>query len=315
MGLTVPEVAPRTAVQHEFRGGGRRLVVLVNPVAGGGRKRYLAAVLAALEADGIEVTVRQTEFAGNAWRQAATISASQADVIVAAGGDGTINEVVNGLAENPEPPVLGVIPLGTANIFARNLRLPRLPRRLARVIASPHAGPFRPGTVNGRRFVAMAGIGFDARVVAGVDTRLKHRIGKGAYVWQSLVELSRAHSREFDVRFGSETIRAAGVVALRGPHYGGGFVMSPDARVGGSQLDLCCLSRGDALDIVRQGLALGLGCFQQLSDLTYRQFPRAHVEGPEDEPIQADGDLVGYLPARLGMAASPIQVIGLRSDL
>jgi len=303
--LRSPHVAPAVA--------GRRLLVLVNPIAGRGRKRYLQKVLAALRAEGAQVSVYTTEAAGQAWRMAASTAATRADVIVAAGGDGTVNEVVNGLAANSVPPALGVIPLGAANVFARNLRLPHRPAALARCLAEARALPFLPGSVNGRLFVAMAGIGFDARVVAGVSTGLKRHVGKGAYVWQSLRELARNRSRLYVVRCGGEERSAAGVVAARGRHYGGGFVMAPEARLARPAFELCCVAGGGALDIARQAIALGLGRFHRLVDLEQRQCTAAEVDGPADEPIQADGDLVGYLPARIAMAGRPIQVVGLEA--
>ena len=293
---------------------GRRLAVLVNPNAGRGRKRYLDKIVDAFEAEGAAVTVHVSEGAGEAGRRAAEMDGGAVDAVVAAGGDGTINEVANGLAANASPPALAVIPFGTANVFARNLRLPRAPAALARLIAHGPATAFRPGSVNGRLFVAMAGIGFDARVVAGVDTGLKRRVGKAAYVWQALAEMARNRERQLRVLCEGEELHAAGIVAARGPHYGGGFVMAPEARLTRPAFELCCAAGGGTLDIARQGLALGLGRFHRLPGMTLRRTATVEIDGPSDEPVQADGDPVGHLPARIAIAETAIQMIGLPAD-
>jgi YegS/Rv2252/BmrU family lipid kinase len=274
-----------------------RTRVVLNPNAGSADDcEALRAAVAALG----DAEVCTTEGPGDAERLAREAVEAGCELVVAAGGDGTVNEVANGLAETASALALGVIPLGTANVFAHNLGLPRAP-----------AAPFLPGRVNGRLFVAVAGIGFDARVVAGVDTGLKHRVGKAAYLWQSLIELGRGRARSFRVRLRGEELWAAGLVALRGPHYGGGFTMAPRAGPGRPDFALCCLAGGGRSDILRQGLALGLGRFHRLAGLTHFRTTAAEVLGPADEPIQADGDLVGHLPASIDMARAPIRLVGL----
>jgi YegS/Rv2252/BmrU family lipid kinase len=310
-GLPIPSEAAGAPAHSIGAAPARRLLVLHNPIAGSRQQHRLEAVLAALRERGCAVTVRITSTAGEPRRFAASASPAEFDAVIAAGGDGTVNEVANGLAETASALALGVIPLGTANVFAHNLGLPRAPAALAALLAEAPAAPFLPGRVNGRLFVAVAGIGFDARVVAGVDTGLKHRVGKAAYLWQSLIELGRGRARSFRVRLRGEELWAAGLVALRGPHYGGGFTMAPRAGPGRPDFALCCLAGGGRSDILRQGLALGLGRFHRLAGLTHFRTTAAEVLGPADEPIQADGDLVGHLPASIDMARAPIRLVGL----
>lgn len=291
-------------------GAGRRLLVVVNPIAGRGRRRFLGAVLRALEGQAQTLDIRETAAAGDAWRIAAESGRDAFDAVVVAGGDGTINEAANGLAENPAAPALGVIPLGTANVFAIELGLPRHPVRLAERLALAPARPIVPGRVNGRLFLMMASVGFDSRVVAGIDPELKRRLGKGAYVWQSLVELARDRPRGYRVRCAGRLREVEGVVAARGRNYGGAFVIARDADLARSDLELLLLDRGGRAAVLRQALALGLGRFHRLPGLTTLRIDGLEIEGPADEPIQADGDIVGHLPARIDLAPAPVRLIG-----
>ena len=136
----------------------RNALVIFNPTAGGRRRARLDRVLAHMRALGAVVTLHETTARGDAERTAREAPADVHDVIVAAGGDGTINEVINGLAGRRMP--LGIIPLGTANVLAAELDLPQDIDGLARTIALGRTSPVNLGEVNGRRFVMMAGVCF-----------------------------------------------------------------------------------------------------------------------------------------------------------
>src|SRR5205823_13024267 len=103
------------------------------------------------------------------------------EVDVAAGGDGTLNAVANGLAGTNR--TLAALRLGTANVLAREIGLPRDPERLAELIAAGPARPIWPGRVDSRLFLVMASSGFDAETVAAVNPRLKRRLGRLAFAW------------------------------------------------------------------------------------------------------------------------------------
>ena len=157
----------------------RRVLVIRNPTAGGSTRPRFGRVLEHLARFGATVTVRETTCRGDAEQIAASASSDTFDV-VAAGGDGTINEVANGLAGKDLP--LAIVPLGTANVLAVEIGMPLRARRIARAIACGDVRSVHVGMVNGRRFLMMAGVGFDAHVVANVNPRLKRAFGKLAYV-------------------------------------------------------------------------------------------------------------------------------------
>ena len=165
---------------------GTRILVIYNPVSGRRNKARLDRVLTRLCEAGAQVTVRETGGPGDAETYAR--EAGNFDVVAVAGGDGTVNEALNGLGtlggKTPrgKTPALAFIPLGTANILAHELGLPRSAWGLAETILVGERKVVRPGRANGRLFLLMVAAGFDARVVAGVDTGTKRVLGAAAYV-------------------------------------------------------------------------------------------------------------------------------------
>jgi len=151
-----------------------RVLLIHNPVAGTRRRRRLRKLLRHLERAGHQVRIRITKKRSDA-REHARL-AEGFDVIVAAGGDGTVNEVVDGLMVKPadEPlPKVAFLALGTANVLAWELKLPSRPAALARLIEAGNTVAMHPGIVNSRRFILMASAGLDARAVAAVKSLVK----------------------------------------------------------------------------------------------------------------------------------------------
>lgn len=229
------------------------------------------------------------------------------DVVVAAGGDGTVNAVLNGLAENPRP--LGVLPLGTANVLAREIELPRDIEAVATLIAEGLPQPVWPGRVGNRLFLTMAGIGFDAEVVAAVDPNLKRRIGRLAFVWAILLRVLHYRRCELRVTVDGVEHRAAAVIAAKGRHYAGPFVLVPEARLADPKLDLVLFRDGGRIAALRYLGALLLGRIRHANGITTLRVQTAEVSTSEPVAIQADGEIVGAAPAEMGVAAQPIMLL------
>ena len=166
------------------------MLVIFNPVAGRRRAAALWKVLDLLVVNGVKVEVAETQHAGHATELARAAAEAGETMVVAAGGDGTIAEIANGLIGSDA--ILGIIPLGTANVLAKEYALSTSPRGIANALAYKRTRPLWPGMAQlaGRDqiFVQMVGLGFDGAVVHGIHTPLKRLIGRGAYVWQSLWE-------------------------------------------------------------------------------------------------------------------------------
>ena len=160
-----------------------RLQLIANPVAGRGAMALIQQARQRLLDSGNDVELFLTRGRGDAERYAALAAAGGFDRIVVAGGDGTVNEVVNGMAADSPP--LAILPLGTTNVLALEIGLPRRFEEACDLALHGKATPIYLGLADQRRFVLMAGVGFDADVVRGVNLRLKRAFGKGAYLVSS----------------------------------------------------------------------------------------------------------------------------------
>ena len=285
----------------------RRVLVILNPTAGPRRRGRARMAIEALEGLGARVVVRETTCRGDAERIVAEAGARDFDVVAAAGGDGTIGEVANGLGRASPP--LAIIPLGTANVLASELGLPLDPAAAAGVIAGAQPSPIFTGLADGRRFLQMAGVGFDAHVVEGVSARLKRWTGKGAYVWRMAVELARYPFPEFRLQLDGAPTAAVSAIISKGRFYGGRFTAAPAARHESSSFEVVLFRRAGRVGALRAASALGLDRLSALPEIEIRTARRIVIEGPAGEPVQADGDLIGRLPMRFEIAADPLRIL------
>ncbi len=225
--VTRPDVS--AAASDSRLSPARRLLVIHNPTAGRGERRRLAAVLTALRKEAVQVELHATGSAGDAERTARDCG-PDIDVLVVAGGDGTINEAINGLMMRERSPALGIIPIGTTNVLSRDLRIPRQADALARLLADGRTRDIHVGRANGRYFSLMCGVGMDAHIVNRTSLRLKKRIGKLAYILQGLRELAAGLPRRYRVEIDrSEVVEASSVIVAKSRFYGGEFQLAPQA--------------------------------------------------------------------------------------
>lgn len=285
----------------------RRVLIISNPVAGRRRSLRLRRVAAHLTGLGAEVTLRQTARRGDAEAFAAEVLPRSTDVIAVAGGDGTINEVLNGL--NPPSPPIAIIPLGTANVLAIEVGLSLRPREIAAAVACGQASPIHLGTANGRRFVMMLGIGFDAEVVRRVGPKLKRIAGRGGYVVQSLLAAFSFPRRRYSVRIDGVSYDAASLVIANGRSYAGRYTCAPQARLDQPSLEVCLFRQGGSAAALTYMAALAAGRLDRLSSVEIVRASHVHVDGPPGEPVQADGDIALSLPLDIAIDPLPVALI------
>jgi diacylglycerol kinase (ATP) len=290
----------------------RRLLVIFNPAAGRSPKRRLRAILEQLEALGCVVVVRETAARGDAETFAREADAELFDVVAAAGGDGTINEVVNGLSASNLP--LAVLPLGTGNVLANELGLPRGAKRLAMLVASGAARPvwmgeIANGAIGARRFVMMAGIGFDAAVVAGLDEALKRRVGKLAFVRSIVAEIVNYRRSRYSVTCGGVEHSVASAVISNGHFYGGRFILAPAARLDEPWLYLVLFMRTGRVAALKYLAAMAFGVAHRLSDIQILRTTEVTVSEPGGAVVEGDGDIVAKLPVQIRVAERPLLLI------
>jgi YegS/Rv2252/BmrU family lipid kinase len=288
----------------------RRVLVIHNPAAGQRLRPRLKRTLRAIEAAGCPLTVHRTVRPGDAEAMAGTLSRDDFDVVVAAGGDGTINEVANGLLRVPGvPPPLAIIPLGTANVLAREIGLPGQSAAIARAIAGGRPMTVHLGKANGRHFVMMAGVGFDAQVVANVDLALKRRAGMVAYVLATLGQALRYGFPLCRVEIDGRSFQAYSVVVCNGRHYGGPFIAAPQASLGQPRFEICLLERGGWRQVLRYGAALVMGRLSRLPDVRIETGSRVVIDGERGRPVQGDGDIIARLPVDIEVSDRTLELI------
>ncbi|MCU0889953.1 MAG: diacylglycerol kinase family lipid kinase [Rubritepida sp.] len=282
--------------------------IVFNPAAGAARRRRLQRAVAALP--GAEVAA--TTAPGDAARLAQQGLALGHRVIVAAGGDGTIAEVAGAL--HGHAATLGILPFGTANVLAHELGLPRDAAAAARVIAAGRRAPLHPGLAiapdgTRRLFVQMLGAGFDAAVVHALPPGLKRRLGKGAYVLQTLGSLAtyRFPPLRFRADGGAWEVAAA-LIVTKGRFYAGRFTIAPGASPLRPGFTLLAARRGGAGATLLAAAALPLDLMHRMPFVTRREVQALEIAG-EGVPVQADGEAAGFLPLRVTAASAPLEVI------
>lgn len=290
-----------------------RLRIIHNPTAGGARWRRYGDVLERLDRAGAHVEELATGRRGDAEAYAATLGRHDCDRVVVAGGDGTINEAINGLVANQaggRTLPLAILPLGTANVLAEEIGLSTRAEAVARYILEGVARPVSLGEANGRAFCLMAGVGFDAHVVARVDGgRLKKRIGKLAYVWQTLRQLAVYDFPHYRVVIDDAVFGAASAVACNAHFYGGRYVLAPDALLDEPDLEVCLFEKPGRLHAAKYALAMLLGLLPRLSDYRIVTGRQIAIQGPTEDPIQGDGDIIASLPAAIRVLPDALNLV------
>ncbi|WP_133491524.1 diacylglycerol kinase family protein [Alcanivorax sp. 24] len=301
------------------------ITVIFNPTAGGGRDRRLRHFIRTLEQGGARVRLYHTRAPGDAIRYLRELE-DQGDCVVAAGGDGTVNEVLNGLRPGV---ALGLFPIGTANVLAKELGLPRRPEAAAEVVLAGQSLPVTPATLNGRRFMVMCGVGYDAWVVDQVDLILKRRIGKLAYALSMIRQLARYGKVSYRVSVDGRPLDCFSAVITNGRYYGGSFVLSRQANIARAKLQVLLFQRSGVWFLLGCLVALMMGRLERRDGVASVSAEKVTVEvsrhlagsdvrpvgevawpKPGPEPIQADGDPAGWLPAEIVLEnqAVPVRV-------
>jgi YegS/Rv2252/BmrU family lipid kinase len=294
----------------------RRLLVIHNPVAGRGRQRRFRAVLQQLEALDCGVALRETSRPGDATRLAREAGPADADVLVAAGGDGTINEIVNGLVGDRGPArlPLAILPLGTSNVLAAEIGLGSDPAAVARTIVSDCScsvslGRISDATGSTRAFVLMAGAGVDAHAVADVDPTLKRWLGPAAYVWAALRQAWRSGGVTYHAVIDGAPYEAASLIVANGSRYGGPFVVARAARIDEPLFQVCLFGRGGPVAMLCYAGAVVLGQLHRVPSVRIMPATRVRIEGPVGEPVQADGDILAHLPADIEIVPDALTLL------
>ena len=285
----------------------QKVLVVYNPIAGS-RSSMLEQTLKNLETLGVQVALRETKGPGDGETLCKeAIRQEPYSAVVAAGGDGTINEVANGLLGAATP--LGLIPLGTINLLAMETGLAKDPEWAARTIAFGPARPINVGWVNGRAFLLMVGAGYDGRVVAGVSSNLKNVIGKGAYGVAGLKEFFFNSPARLVVDADGCEYEAAWAVVSNSSLYGGNFSLAPSADLQSPGFTVSLIPGKTQWDLLRGMTAVWR---DRKADQGWKQLNsvnRITIRSEQDEPAQMDGDYFAPLPLTITQAPQSLDLI------
>ncbi len=285
-------------------------MIIFNPAAGRRRAQLLWRVLDVMATNGVRLEIAETRCAGHATELALDAAERGRRLVVAAGGDGTIAEVANGLAGSSCR--LGIIPLGTANVMAHELELPFAPRAVAAALAFGRTRTVWPGiaTNNGteRLFVQMLGAGFDAQVVHHLSLRMKRALGRTSYVLQSLRELPRYRYPPITLTVDGVVMHTRSVVVTKGHLYAGSYTLAPGATPTSKGFTVAMANADGPLATMAYGMALPLNLMPRMRGV--RLIRAEHIEiSSLGIPAQADGDAAGAGPVVVHDAPSPMNVV------
>ena len=304
----------------------RTPLFIVNPIAGSGHAHGIVPRLEAwLREQGIEARLIETREPGHAERLAAAATDLGHDRVIAVGGDGTIQEVLNGLlasgvGADGGPPAMGLIPAGRGNDLARSVKLPIDPMVCLPIALGPTTHPFDVGRATGqdgthRYFGAAGGVGFDAAVAYAMAVHRRFWMrGEAGYFLGTLNELRRYHNSELRITLvgdGEDRVvsqRFLFVAFANGPFYGGGMQICPNAETDDGWLDVCLVG-----DLSRLAALRELPGIYQAKHLKNPQVEIVHartvrIEGDATTRVHLDGEPFGNVPVEISLLPGAVSV-------
>jgi diacylglycerol kinase (ATP) len=278
----------------------KRARLIYNPTSGRELvKRHLPEILAKLEIAGYEASCHATTCAGDATEAARIAVERQYDVVIAAGGDGTIHEVVNGLAEQDFRPKLGIIPTGTTNDFARALQIPRDIGNAVDIITKGDLIPVDIGRINEKYFINIAGGGRITELTYEVPSKLKTMLGQLAYYLKGMEMIPSIKPSDVRIEYDGKLFEGEAMMFLVGltNSIGGFEKLAPDSSINDGLFSLLILKKVNLAEFIRISTLAIRGEHVNDSNVIYTQANRIKVYSPEKVQVNLDGEFGGLLPA------------------
>jgi diacylglycerol kinase (ATP) len=289
------------------------VVLISNLTAKRASGRKVAMASHFLRSRGYNVEVLLTRKKGDAESFAKKALEKSPSLIIAAGGDGTFNEVINGIAGSEIP--MAILPFGTTNVLAKELGIPEningamelaincTPKTvsLGKIVLGSSAG------AKGCYFCLMAGIGFDGEAVLGINATLKRISGKGSYIYSGIKTLFRFHPAELTFRIDGKTYSGYSAIIGKAAKYGGNFKITPDASLVDPALYVCLFKGKKRLDILKYVLGVTTGSHLRFKDVEYTKARSIEIDGSAH--IQIDGDYFGMAPAKVEVVPDTLRLV------
>jgi YegS/Rv2252/BmrU family lipid kinase len=298
-------------------------LLIHNPNAGNGgnaRRRLIEQARRILSAGGIEAELAETTAPGHATEIAQQAARDGRQLVITCGGDGTLNEVVNGLASltNGHRVPLALLPGGTANILAKELSLPWDIPRAAKQLVSAELREIALGLATPleqpekkRFFLSVAGAGPDGMIVYSVDLGLKARVGILAYWWQGACEVLRYTFPRFRVRAGDRQVEGTLVVVGRTKNYGGPFKITDQADLFKDEFEVMALTTQSGLRYLSYLPTLWMGNLRKEEDVHFWKADTLLCEPLDGNPVyaQLDGEPFARLPVEFSIVPRALKLL------
>lgn len=287
----------------------KRLLIIYNPTAGQSHERRFWKILKMLEACGCQLTLSQTEGPGHAIELAKeAVNDPEIVSVIAAGGDGTLGEVAQGLRGSDMP--LGLIPLGTANVFACEIGIGTNSRKIVDTIVAGSQVQIWPGLVKGRRFLLMVGCGYDSVAVAGLIPEQKRKWGALAYLLSAIRVRHQFSKLDVSVSCGDKKYTGASVVVSRAQKYGGPFTVFPRASLERRDLQVLLLANKGLGHAAVYGLAMAFNLLPKLGSVkSFSTGEDVQISASENLACQRDGDLEVVTPVEISVDTFPLNFL------
>jgi diacylglycerol kinase (ATP) len=289
-------------------------LVIINPVSPNlPARRHLREAAAWLKAQDWRADWVFTRWPGEATRIAGCAVGEGRDLVVVCGGDGTISEAINGLAGSET--ALAVVPAGTANVWAKEVGLPRRPIDALRVALYGQAQRMdlgRAGAGQERRyFFLMAGVGLDGQIAASLPLGVKRYLGATAYAITAVRESLRFRSQQVCLLLDGEPFETRLMMMIVGNtrNYGGVAQVTARACANDGLLDVCLFSGESPLDIILHTLRVVAKAHLRASSVLYRRVRRIELPAESALPVQLDGDFCAAYPTLFEVAPAALTVM------
>ncbi len=278
----------------------KRARIIYNPTSGRELfKKHLPGVLEALEIAGYETSCHATTGEGDAINAAKKAVENKFDIIIAAGGDGTLNEVVAGVSEFENRPKIGVIPMGTTNDFARAVHIPRDIHRAVEIIVKGDTIPVDVGKVNDRYFINIAGGGRITELTYEVPSKLKTMLGQLAYYLKGIEMLPSINATKVRIEYDDEVFEDEAMMFLVGlTNSVGGFEkLAPNSSINDGKFSLLILKKVNIAEFIRLATLAIRG--EHLGDphVIYKKATNIKVTSEDKVLLNLDGEYGGTIPA------------------
>ncbi len=313
----------QNVLRHSVAASFTRVKVIINPGSGkssekkgsqiktskeGNSNQFSEHILSTLHQSGIDAEIIHSTSSTDATKIARQCAKEGYDLVIAAGGDGTINSVVNGLAGSQT--ALGIIPLGTINLFAMELEIPSDIELACQIIGHGRIQTIDLGKVNERFFTSLCGIGFDAYVISETQSSLKKLFGSGAYIFNGIKNLIRYpfHSIRLYI---NQKIHKSGYIVIvgNGKYYGASTLIAPDASIHDGLLDVVIFQKRDAFSLLRYIWELHKGDLTALPDVEHIQTKHISIERHGRHKVHVDGEYYGKTPVEISIVPSALKIV------